>query len=317
MPLSATEARGIPLRHSAKLSTPISQASPPAKAPAKRTLAQVAQTSSTSAAATQVKPFRMLATQTKSKQAHRDPLRVSVQNKKVSAFHPGATRVQTKLKPKPSTFFLYAASALLASSLTALTMYALRGAIYSSDETLAMEALSDEYTDQATDAENPDNDATALGGPTEDLVVDAAETQETDAFVPSKYKKDILHLPDLHKMSSGFGIRLDPFSRKMAFHAGVDFKGRIGDVVNASMDGTVSFAGYRGRYGKLIVISHGKGLETRYAHLSRIQVKKGQIVKKGTPIGAIGNTGRSTGPHLHLEVVKNGQKVNPLTTKLQ
>lgn len=133
----------------------------------------------------------------------------------------------------------------------------------------------------------------------------------------SRYQKSILDLPPLSRMTSSYGVRLDPFTHKLAFHGGVDFRGPIGTPVRAALDGVVKFAGQKGKYGYLVVLTHDAGFETRYAHLSKIHVKKGQRVNRSDHIANIGNTGRSTGPHLHFELLKNGKKVHPLKIKLK
>lgn len=112
-------------------------------------------------------------------------------------------------------------------------------------------------------------------------------------------------------ISSGFGYRSDPFTGGAAFHAGLDFKGPIGAPIYAAAKGTVSFVGQRQGYGNCIEIDHGNGLMTRYAHMSRFLAQPGQQVAPGTVIGAIGNSGRSTGPHLHFEVRIHDRPVNP------
>ena len=115
----------------------------------------------------------------------------------------------------------------------------------------------------------------------------------------------------LEFISSGFGYRADPFTGGGAFHAGLDFKGPIGAPIYAAAKGTVSFAGVKQGYGNCIEIDHGNGLMTRYAHMSRYTARLGQPVAAGEVIGAIGSTGRSTGPHLHFEVRIHDQAVNP------
>ena len=115
----------------------------------------------------------------------------------------------------------------------------------------------------------------------------------------------------LEFISSGFGYRSDPFTGAGAFHAGLDFRGPIGAPIYAAAAGTVSYAGVRSGYGNCVEISHGNGLLTRYAHMSRMESHIGQAVKPGEVIGRIGSTGRSTGPHLHFEVRINDQPVNP------
>jgi murein DD-endopeptidase MepM/ murein hydrolase activator NlpD len=115
----------------------------------------------------------------------------------------------------------------------------------------------------------------------------------------------------LEFISSGFGYRSDPFTGAGAFHAGLDFRGPIGAPIYAAAAGTVTYAGVRSGYGNCVEVSHGNGLLTRYAHMSRIESHMGQAVKPGEVIGRIGSTGRSTGPHLHFEVRINDQAVNP------
>ena len=112
-------------------------------------------------------------------------------------------------------------------------------------------------------------------------------------------------------ISSGFGYRADPFDGGAAFHAGLDFKGPYGAPIYAAAKGVVSFAGIRQGYGNCIEIDHGNGLTTRYAHMSAFHARVGQPVAAGAQIGAIGSTGRSTGPHLHFEVRIHDQPVNP------
>lgn len=115
----------------------------------------------------------------------------------------------------------------------------------------------------------------------------------------------------VENITSGFGYRRDPFNGHGAMHAGIDFKGATGSPIFAAADGRVSFAGWKSGYGQTIEITHGNGMLTRYAHLSRIGVKVGQPVAAGATIGGLGSTGRSTGPHLHFEVRINDRAVNP------
>ncbi len=118
---------------------------------------------------------------------------------------------------------------------------------------------------------------------------------------------------DLGRISSFFGWRIHPIFKKRMFHYGLDFTAPIGTKVYATGDGVVTMA-KRSRYGygNKIIIDHGYGFKTGYAHLHKFLVKKGQKVKRGQVIGTVGNTGLSTGPHLHYEVIKNGVKVNPI-----
>ena len=112
-------------------------------------------------------------------------------------------------------------------------------------------------------------------------------------------------------MSSGFGYRADPFTGAAAMHAGLDFKGPVGTPILAAAEGKVVLAGFNGGYGNSVEIRHANGLVTRYAHLSGVHVRAGQMVERGVQIGRMGSTGRSTGSHLHFEVRLNGQAINP------
>lgn len=112
-------------------------------------------------------------------------------------------------------------------------------------------------------------------------------------------------------MTSGFGYRADPFTGVAAMHAGLDFKGPVGTPILAAAEGKVVLAGFNGGYGNTIEIRHANGLVTRYAHLSGLNVRRGQMVDRGMQIGRMGSTGRSTGSHLHFEVRLNGQAINP------
>lgn len=112
-------------------------------------------------------------------------------------------------------------------------------------------------------------------------------------------------------VGSGFGRRLDPFSGQMAMHAGLDFAAPAGTPILAAAGGVVSVAEFNPAYGNMLVIDHGNGLQTLYAHASKLEVRPGEIVRKGQQIARIGSTGRSTGAHLHFEVHANGLPQNP------
>ena len=112
-------------------------------------------------------------------------------------------------------------------------------------------------------------------------------------------------------MSSPYGERVDPISGKKAWHEGMDFAGAKGSEVIAVANGVVVFAGYRDGYGQMVEISHGKDMRTRYGHHEVVLVHAGQSVKRGDVIALMGSSGRSTGPHVHFEVLKEGRPVNP------
>jgi murein DD-endopeptidase MepM/ murein hydrolase activator NlpD len=118
---------------------------------------------------------------------------------------------------------------------------------------------------------------------------------------------------NLKRMASGYGYRIDPIYKTRRMHTGMDFTAKAGTDIYATGDGVIEVVETSGwGYGKSIVINHGYGYRTRYAHLSSFKVKQGQKVKRGELIGLIGNTGKSTGPHLHYEVEKGGKKLNPV-----
>lgn len=112
-------------------------------------------------------------------------------------------------------------------------------------------------------------------------------------------------------MSSGYGHRKDPFTGEKAWHDGVDFAGRAGSPVHAVGAGVVTYAGERWGYGQLVEITHSDGYVTRYGHNEEIKVEEGQMVRRGDVVASMGSSGRSTGPHVHLEVIKDGESVNP------
>ncbi|MBU1276080.1 MAG: M23 family metallopeptidase [Proteobacteria bacterium] len=113
-------------------------------------------------------------------------------------------------------------------------------------------------------------------------------------------------------VTSGFGTRISPFGQGRHFHSGLDISTRRGTPIIAPAAGVVTFAGRDGGYGRMLAINHGHGIVTRYAHLDKIKTKLGQKVERGQTIATVGNTGRSTGPHLHYEVLLSGVPTNPM-----
>lgn len=166
-------------------------------------------------------------------------------------------------------------------------------------------------------------DDDALGGPLEML------SSEADGSLDPRFERLALSLSrmsalerglseipqvmpaDMRNISSGFGYRRDPFNGRAAMHRGLDFKSPRGAPILAAADGRVSFVGNKSGYGRVVEITHGNGMMTRYAHMSAWNARVGQEVVAGDQIGRIGNSGRSTGPHLHFEVHINGTAVNP------
>ena len=117
---------------------------------------------------------------------------------------------------------------------------------------------------------------------------------------------------ELHRIASGFGYRIHPIYKTTRLHTGIDFTAPIGTDIYCTGDGVVKALDYGSGYGHNVIVDHGFGYQTIYAHMSKILVKKGQKVKRGDILGEVGNSGLSTAPHLHYEVVRNGQKVDPI-----
>lgn len=130
--------------------------------------------------------------------------------------------------------------------------------------------------------------------------------EERDYFLGNGF------LPPLRgRLTSGFGLRRDPFTQQAVFHGGVDIGAAHGTLVHASREGRVVFSGWSGGYGRLVILEHRYGYRTYYGHLSSVAVGRGARVRAGQQIGRVGSTGRSTGPHLHFEVRKNGIRHAP------
>ena len=134
---------------------------------------------------------------------------------------------------------------------------------------------------------------------------EVAKRQALAAATPSTW-------PLVGYLTSAFGSRKDPLTGGPDFHSGLDVSADRGTPVRATADGTVDSEGYNGNYGNSIVIMHGFGIATRFGHLSGFAVRLGQKVRRGDVIGYVGSTGRTTGPHLHYEILLNGQPINPL-----
>jgi murein DD-endopeptidase MepM/ murein hydrolase activator NlpD len=117
---------------------------------------------------------------------------------------------------------------------------------------------------------------------------------------------------DLTRIASGYGLRMHPIYKILKMHKGMDFTAPVGTEIYSTGDGVVERVAWTGGYGKTIMINHGYGYKTRYAHCSKYNCKKGQKVKRGDLIGFVGNTGQSTAPHLHYEVFKNKKQINPV-----
>lgn len=142
-----------------------------------------------------------------------------------------------------------------------------------------------------------------------DELIDLGKTQEErlkciPAIQPISNK-------DLSRTASGYGMRMDPIYRTRKFHAGMDFSAKQGTDIYATGNGRVTYAGWKQGYGNCLIINHGYGYETVYGHMSKFKARVGQKVTRGEVIGEVGNTGKSTGPHLHYEVKIHGRNDNP------
>lgn len=168
--------------------------------------------------------------------------------------------------------------------------------------------------------------AGGMGGPLEGAEGDDAATADADAQFRSLFltwkkldslEQTVISIPSMQpvdnlQFTSTYGVRSDPFRGTAAMHAGVDIPGTLGTPIYATADGIIVKSGRTGGYGNLVEINHGRGIATRYGHLSKIMVEGGTRVKRGQIIGLMGSTGRSTGSHLHYEVRVDGKAVNPI-----
>jgi murein DD-endopeptidase MepM/ murein hydrolase activator NlpD len=158
-------------------------------------------------------------------------------------------------------------------------------------------------------AVKPPADANAFDRQLYRITISRAQVERlnrTLSLVP--YRKPVIGEVEF---TSGFGVRSDPFLGRPAMHTGLDFRAATGDPVRATANGKVISSGWSGGYGRMVEVEHGNGLSTRYGHLSEILVKVGDPIKIGQVIGAVGSTGRSTGPHLHYETRIDGEAVDP------
>lgn len=152
------------------------------------------------------------------------------------------------------------------------------------------------------------------------IKVQSSSYSELDGLIRNK-EKLLAHTPaiqpvsnqDLTRIASGYGYRIDPIYKTTKMHAGIDFTAPTGTPIYATADGQVRIAGNRGNgFGNHVIIRHGYGYETLYGHMAKVKARVGQTVKRGEVIGYVGSTGKSTGPHCHYEVHKNGNKIDPV-----
>jgi murein DD-endopeptidase MepM/ murein hydrolase activator NlpD len=198
-------------------------------------------------------------------------------------------------------------------------------AVVEYDQTAALETIA-EAVEQRSDAianglttlgyNGPNR---AMGGPFVPMSPDhqdvnqiAGEIQAYTDLIAYARQLPLGRPVDSMDITSGYGMRRDPFLGQSAMHTGIDFAVNSGTSVHATAPGRVTFAGTNGGYGKMVEIDHGNGISTRYAHLSVISVRVGQTVANGETIARSGSTGRSTGPHLHYEILRNDRAIDPM-----
>lgn len=167
----------------------------------------------------------------------------------------------------------------------------------------------EQYTNVVTEAQRVSSEASVTLSA---LSVEKVTLEEQIEKEEAVRKSTTFIWPTAGRLTSPFGYRIHPISRTRRMHSGIDLANSTGTNITASQNGKVISAGYKGTYGNLVVIRHGNGMETAYAHLSRISVSVGDVVTQGQSIGKMGSTGGSTGSHLHFEIRKNGTAVNPM-----
>jgi murein DD-endopeptidase MepM/ murein hydrolase activator NlpD len=175
---------------------------------------------------------------------------------------------------------------------------------------IGMAQLFAKQLDKASETARPAAHAAHLPGPTGPLVPGALAPSAQAAEIAASGAPHFI-LPVAGRPSSGYGLRADPLHGGTVSHPGFDLAAASGSQVTAAAGGTVVHAGPAGTYGNLVTVRHENGFETRYAHLSAIDVKVGDVVEPGTDLGKVGTTGYSTGPHLHFEIRRGGQPIDP------
>lgn len=171
------------------------------------------------------------------------------------------------------------------------------------------------YNRLAPDTAADPEGATPKGesGPVSPKVAPAPQSQNDGAAVPSDAEVPDFRLPVQAPISSDYGMRKDPFTGQRGFHRGIDLAVPAGTQVLAPWSGRVVSVGSEAGYGNYVVVEHPEGFQTRYAHLGSASVRTGDSVTAGEVLGAVGSSGRSTGPHLHFEVMRNGNRIDPKT----
>ncbi len=179
----------------------------------------------------------------------------------------------------------------------------------------SLESIAASYNVPLSDILDANDLQTALIKPGQQLFIPGAEISE---YTYKRAMGTLFVYPSQGRLTSGFGYRLDPFTGIRRMHYGIDLANDVGTPVRATMGGTVAVTGNQIRgYGKYVVVKHKYGFQSLYGHLDSIGVRQGQYVSQGQQLGTIGNTGRSTGPHLHFAIYKNNAPVDPQGKYLQ
>lgn len=171
------------------------------------------------------------------------------------------------------------------------------------------------------DSRRPDISEQPLSTTFDDALGEFGQFSKTVTSMRNDWNRQLVWLQTLptaipitgdYRVTSGFGMRIDPFTGTLARHEGLDFTAMSGTPILAAADGVVTRSGWEDSYGNIVEVTHAEGFMTRYAHISKRRVTEGQRVKRGQHIADVGSTGRSTGPHLHYEVFRHGQVINPV-----
>jgi len=184
------------------------------------------------------------------------------------------------------------------------------GLIYTAAKGDSLSSIAQKYNlplNAILDANDLENQTLSIG---QKLFIPGASMS---SFELKKALGELFIYPIIGRLTSPFGYRRDPFTGRKSFHTGIDIAAPIGTPIKLTLDGTVSYTGYSSVYGNYVIVTHSGGYQSMYGHMHTIKVKRGQILSQGSIIGTVGSTGRSTGPHVHFSVYKNGKLINPLT----
>lgn len=184
------------------------------------------------------------------------------------------------------------------------------GVIYTAVKGDSLSSIAQKYNlslNAILDANDLENQTVTIG---QKLFIPGASMS---SFELKKALGELFIYPVIGRLTSPFGYRRDPFTGRKSFHTGIDIAAPRGTPIKLTLDGKVSYTGYSAVYGNYVIVTHSGGYQSMYGHMHTIKVKRGQILSQGGIIGTVGNTGRSTGPHVHFSIYKNGKLINPLS----